>query len=208
MEKDSSISIPKSKSLTRWDASTYEASYVEAIRLITQILESIVKTINLPKDASVLEIGVGSCKFSAALSIMGYRVTAMDSNPEMLEQGKRNFPNINIEYVVDKLPDLKSEASKRKYDLVTNEGVVEHFTDRDERIAVIQSMGSCCIEGGFVFFYVPFLSDKPDEHRYTSLKEMELEVREAGLMPVLIDIGMFQTATQNHTMLRVLAKRL
>lgn len=195
------------KSSTRWDASTYEASYVDAIRLIIQTLEPLLKMINLPKDASILEIGCGSCKFSASFSIMGYHVTAMDSNPEMLEQGKRNFPNINIEYVVDELPNLKSEASKRKYDLVTNEGVNEHTLDRSERIAMIRAMGNCCIEGGFVFFYVPFLSDKSDEHRYTSLREMELEIREAGLEPVLVDIGMFQTATQVHTMLRVLAKK-
>jgi 2-polyprenyl-3-methyl-5-hydroxy-6-metoxy-1,4-benzoquinol methylase len=205
MVNDSSKNIPKS--LTRWDASTYESSYVEAIRLIVQTLEPLVKTINLPKDASVLEIGVGSCKFSASFSIMGYHVTAMDSNPEMLKQGKWNFPNINIEYVVDELPDLKSEASKQKYDLVFNEGVVEHFTDKDERIAVIRAMGNCCVEGGYVFFYVPFLSDKLDEHRYTSLREMELEVREAGLVPVLVDIGVFQTQTQVYNMLRVLAKK-
>lgn len=196
------------QSSTRWDASTYEASYVDAIRLIIQTLEPLLKTINLPKDARVLEIGIGSGKFSNSLSIMGYHVTAMDSNPEMLNQAKRNFPNINVEYVVDELPDLISEASKRKYDLVLNEGVLEHSLDRSERIAMIRAMGVCCIEGGFVFFYVPFLSDKPDEHRYTSLKEMELEVREAGLDPVLVDIGVFQTSTQTYNMLRVLAKRI
>lgn len=205
MVNDSLKIIPKSS--TRWDASTYESSYVEAIRLIVQTLEPLIKTINLPKDASILEIGCGSCKWSASYAIMGYKVTAMDSNPEMLEQGKRNFPNINIEYIVDELPNLKSEASKQKYDLVTNEGVLEHSLDRSERIAMIRAMGDCCVAGGYVFFYVPFLSDKLDEHRYTSMKEMELEIREAGLEPVLVDIGVFQTVTQIYRMLRVLAKK-
>lgn len=141
------------------------------------------------------------------MALMGYKVTTIDNNPDMLVQGQRNFPNIKMEYVVDELPNLSSEASKRKYDLVINEGVNEHFLDRNERINVIKAMKSCCIDGGYVYFIVPFLSVEPDEHRYTSIREMELEVREAGLEPVLVDIGVFQTATQIHTMLRVLAKR-
>lgn len=195
------------KSSTRWDASTYEASYVDAIILITQVLEPLIKTINLPRDAIILEIGCGSGKWSASLSIMGYKVTAIDSNPGMIEQSRRNFPNINIEYVVDELPVLKSEASKKKYDLVINEGVVEHFLDRNERIAIIRVMGNCCIAGGYVFFYVPFLSDEPDEHRYTSVKEIRSEIVEAGLTPVFVDVNGFQTITSVHRMLRVLAKR-
>lgn len=207
MEKGSLKTI--SKSPARWDASTYESSYVEAIRFISNgLLPGVVEAINLPKDASVIEIGIGGGKWSAAFAIMGYHVTAVDKIPEMLDQAKRNFPNIAIKYVVDELPDLKSEVSKRKYDLVFNEGVLEHSLDRSERIAMIRAMGNCCIEGGYVFFYVPFLSDKPDEHRYTSMKEVESEIREAGLRPASVDIEIFQTATQIYHMLRVLAKRM
>lgn len=205
MENDSLKTI--SKSPARWDASTYEASYVDAVRLIIQTLEPLIKTINLPKDASVLEMGAGGGKWSCAFSIMGYDVTAMDNNPEMLEQISRNFPNVKINHLLHDISCLEKDSLLKKYDLVFSEGVNEHFLDYNKRINAIKAMKHCCIEGGYVFFYVPFLSDKPDEHRYTSMREMELEVREAGLESVLVDIGMFRTATQIHTMLRVLAKK-
>ena len=177
------------KSSTRWDASTYKATWQEAVGLLkdNSFIVNVLKTINLPHDASVLEIGIGGGKWSCAFSIMGYKVTGIDSNPEMLEQARRNFPNINIEFVEDELPNLKSEASKRKYELVFSEGLIEHFLDRDERIASIRAMGNCCISGGYVYFIVPFLSDEPDEHRYVSIKEMHDEAVAAGLIPQLIN---------------------
>lgn len=203
--------IPKSS--TRWDASTYECDWRQVISLLNSraFILDIVSAINLPKDASVLEIGIGSGKWSCAFSIMGYKVTAMDNNPEMLEQAKRNFPNIRIEYVLDDLLNLTSEASKRKYELVTNEGVLEHVLDRDERISAIRAMGNCCISGGYVYFFVPFLSDEPDEHRYTSVKEMHDELVAAKLKPYVVDIIGIETGVPGkrkiRQMLRVVGKR-
>jgi 2-polyprenyl-3-methyl-5-hydroxy-6-metoxy-1,4-benzoquinol methylase len=142
------------------------------------------------------------------MALMGYKVTTIDNNPDMLVQGQRNFPNIKIEYVLDELPNLSSEASKRKYDLVINEGVNEHFLDRNERINVIKAMKGCCIEGGYIYFLVPFLSVEQDEHQYTSVREMESELRDAGFTQFTVTIGVFRTATNTYTMLKVLARNV
>jgi len=201
------------QSSTRWDASTYECDWRQVLSLLNSgaFILDIVADINLPKDASILEIGIGSGKWSTAYSIMGYKVTAMDNNPEMLEQAKTNFPNIKIEYVLDDLLNLSSEASKRKYELVFNEGVLEHVLDKDERIAAIKAMRDCCIDDGYVYFLVPFLSEEEDEHRYTSIKEMHDEIMAAKLKPCTVDIIAIQTGTPENRrirqMLRVVGKR-
>ncbi len=178
------------KPLTRWDASTYESNWYETICLLNErnFIINILKRINLPDDAAILEIGTGSGKWSAAFAIMGYKVTAVDNNLEILKQVKRNFPNIKIDLVEDELPDLKSVITKQKYEIVFNEGVIEHFLDKKERIRAIRAMGNCCINGGFVYFFVPFLSDQPDEHRYTSIKELHDEIVAAGLKSPHINI--------------------
>jgi len=196
------------QSPTRWDASTYVTDWRELIRLFNdrQFFLDVLSQINLPKDATICELGAGSCKWSAAFSIMGYKVTTIDNNPDMLMQGQRNFPNIRIEYVVDELPDLKSEASKRKYDLVINEGVNEHFLDRNERINVIKAMKNCCIEGGYVYFLMPFLSNEPDEHRYTSVNEIENELRDAGFSQYAVSVMILYASGKSRPMLRVLAR--
>lgn len=208
MEKD--LLKTTEESSTRWDASTYVSDWKDIIRLFNgrEFFLDVIEQINLPKDASVLEIGIGGGKWSSCFSIMGYRVTAMDNNPDMLVQAQRNFPNIMVDYRFGDIRVASYTDLFGKFDLVFNEGVLEHFLDREERISCVQNMKRCCIGGGYVYFLVPFLSDQPDEHRYTSLKEMDLEVREAGLEPVLVDIGVFQTSTQIYNMLRVLAKRI
>jgi 2-polyprenyl-3-methyl-5-hydroxy-6-metoxy-1,4-benzoquinol methylase len=194
MEKDLSKTM-KELPVTKWDPSTYLSSWYDAIFLLNDknFIINVIKSINLPSDASILEIGCGCGKWSAAFAILGYKVTAIDNNLEMIEQAKKNFPNIKIEFVEDDLLNLKSEASKRKYDLVMNEGVIEHFLDRKTRISAIHAMGNCCIPGGYVYIIVPFISDKNDEHHYTNLKELYNELKEADLDPKLVDffsIGM------------------
>lgn len=203
------------KSLDRWDASTYTASWYDAVALLNDkyFILKVLEIINIPSDASILEIGAGSGKWSAAFSILGFHVTAIDSNPEILNQIKRNFPNIEIELVKDELPKLRSKASKRKYEIVFNEGVIEHFMDKNERIAAIRSMGNCCISGGYVYFIVPFLSDKEDEYRYTNIKEMNNEVVAAGLELQMTNIMKMQVIDKEaskerwHNHLQVIAKK-
>lgn len=204
------------KSQTRWNASTYKADWFDAVAIVNDgnFILDIIDEISLPKRASILEIGIGSGKWSFAFFILGYEVTAMDMMPEILEQAKRNFPNLKIEYVVDKLPNLKSDASKRKYDLVFNEGLLEHILDRDERIASIRAMGNCCKSNGHVCFFVPFMSDEEDEHRYTSKKELHEEITAADLDFCKIDSLIIGTASKetkqfgrNIQMFRALAKK-
>lgn len=208
MVKDSLITMKKSS--PRWIASEYKANWRDVVALLTDknFIIDIVNAIALPKGASILEIGIGSCKWSAAYSIMGYKVTAIDNNSEMLEQAKHNFPNVKIEYVLDELPNLKSAASKQKYALVFSDGLIEHFTDRKERVAAIRAMGNCCVDGGHAYVIVPFLSEEEDEHRYTSINELRQEIIEADLVPVdIVPITLVMLEKRKRMFLRVLAKR-
>lgn len=195
---------------TRWNASTYVSDWKDIIRLFNgrEFFLDVLEQINLPKDASILEIGIGGGKWSSCFSIMGYRVTAMDNNLDMINQAKRNFPNIMVDYRFGDIRVTSYTDLFGKFDLVFNEGVLEHFLDHEERISCIQNMKRCCIGGGYVYFIVPFLSGQLDEHRYTSIKEMEREMEEAGFSQYAVSVMTLYASGKARPMLRVLTRNI
>jgi len=80
--------------------------------------------------------------------------------------------------------------------LVFNVGVIENLLDKNERVAAIRAMGNCCKPNGHVCFFVPFMSDEEDEHKYTSKKELHEEITAADLDFCKIDSLIIGTASK------------
>lgn len=109
--------------------------------------------------ADILEAGCGSGKFSVTLATLGYRVVAMDYADSILEnvsdlkkQAERYFGEIDLRLVKDDLRNLKT---KNSFDLIFNEGVVEHWLDKEERLNIIKQMKKVAKKGGTVAIFVP-----------------------------------------------------
>lgn len=108
----------------------------------------------------VLEAGCGSGKFAVALAILGCRVTALDYSPDMVrnaarlkERAEAFYGELDLAAVRGDLEAL--EIPDGTFDLVFNAGVIEHWLDRAERLAVIREMVRVTREGGTVFVIVP-----------------------------------------------------
>lgn len=111
------------------------------------------------KGALVLEAGCGSGKWAVTLATLGYQVVAMDYSLAILKeveklkkQAEKYFGKIDLQTWADDLNNLKI---KDRFDIVFNEGTVEHWLKKEERLHVIKEMKKVTKKGGTVAIFVP-----------------------------------------------------
>lgn len=179
-------------------------------------IQNILKYANLRRDAKVMEAGCGSGKFSFCFALLGYDVTALDFSATVLQNVARSKEKIEQEIGQLKLTlrqgDLeKLDLPSESFDLVFNEGVVEHWLDHSERRAVIAQMARVTRSGGTVAMIVPngshplihywerhapgHLSAPPMVHYTPDLLHTDLRV--AGLDQIRID-GIYAWRTLDY----------
>ena len=169
-------------------------------------LKLLLQHTTLTPGSKVLEAGCGSGKFSVALATLGCEVVAMDYSYEALERAKAlaqnvssQFGELNISFIQGSIQEMGFDVGG--YDLTMNEGVVEHWLKRDERLTVLREMVRVTRPGGTVAVFVPngthpLLSwwvrscypgyDAPDMTLYNAQRLRE-ELAEAGCTDVITD---------------------
>jgi len=84
----------------------------------------------LPPPRKVLEVGSGFGTSTAILTLLGYDVTAVDINPEMLSHSRRTLKLLGLaqraRFRLGNTFDLSSHYGR--YDAVFSAGVLEHFS--------------------------------------------------------------------------------
>lgn len=108
----------------------------------------------------VLEAGCASGKFSVCFAMLGAHVTALDFSATMVENARYLQQTIvsptkplTMSFVQGDLEALGLGADT--FDLVMNEGVVEHWLDHAGRRHVLQQMARVTKPGGTVAIIVP-----------------------------------------------------
>lgn len=93
-----------------------------------------IKLINIVKKYSnirkkIMEIGCGSGVTSAYLGNLGYQVTGIDSDPDMIELANsiNNQPNKSVIFKLDNILTLNHVSEY--FDVIFSNGVMEHFDD-------------------------------------------------------------------------------
>jgi len=114
----------------------------------------------LVPGSRVLEAGCASGKFSVCFAMLGCTVTALDFSPAMLENTaylRRTVEGevgpLEMRLIEGDLENLDLEPDQ--FDLVFNEGVVEHWLDDGERRKVLSNMARVTKPGGTVAIIVP-----------------------------------------------------
>lgn len=120
----------------------------------------IVRYAEIQGGERVLEAGCGGGKFSVVLASLGCRATALDFSWRMAENARRlkekAEPYLGSLYMNFLQGDLSRLPFKDgSFDVVFNEGVVEHCLDPEERVGAIGEMVRVTKERGSVVVFVP-----------------------------------------------------
>lgn len=168
-------------------------------------IQLILRYAALPPNSLILEPGCGSGKFSLALASLGHRVVALDYVVKVLEGVRTTEQRLMGQFgqlwglcqgSLESLP-----FPDNTFELVLNEGVVEHWLNKAARVAVIAEMVRVTRPGGAVAVLVPNgmhpLIRLWEEHlrgfqtappmTYYSPERLEEELAQAGLCDIYTD---------------------
>ena len=114
----------------------------------------------LPQGSLVLEPGCGSGKFSLVLASLQHRVIALDYVSDVLHGVRTTELGLGDGWDQQLKGYCKGSLERLPYpddtfDLVINEGVVEHWLGSTERILVLREMTRITCPGGTVAVLVP-----------------------------------------------------
>ena len=151
----------------RWSGGGYIANWRDVMMVLQDWIIPILNIVKLKEGAKILEWGIGSAKWSAGFALLGYEVYGMDFSKDRIEQAKKNFKNIKINYILE---DVKQLKERERYSLVFSEGVLEHFIDNNERHRVLLNLHASLKSGGYILVIVPYKSEEGDELNYTKAK--------------------------------------
>lgn len=100
------------------------------------------------KPARILDAGSGVGQNAAALSRLGYDVTAVEPMLAFVQIAKRKFQDLDVVWLQDRLPQLETlESDSNSYDFILIDGVWHHLNP-DERRECIKRMSSLLKQGG------------------------------------------------------------
>lgn len=111
-------------------------------------LKDILQGIQLPEDATVMEVGPGEGELLVALAQMFHRIIALDKSEEMLNKSRQALKRKALDNVSFVLGDNKSALSlKRKVDLVIYSMVLHHIPSAPD---VFKDSSTLLEEGGVI----------------------------------------------------------
>lgn len=121
---------------------------------------TILRKIRVKPGMKVLEFGVGGGGQLMPLAVNGWDCCGVDCSIDVLRRCRRlcagveafRRKKLNVKLIC---ADFLSFELSCTYDMVFNNGVIEHFLDDRERKKALEKMFSLCNEGGYVVSIVP-----------------------------------------------------
>lgn len=122
-------------------------------KVIFYLYKRFLDYVNL-KNPDIIELGCGSGELSAKLlKRYGGSVTLVDNSENALNLAKSNYRSKNLKACFLK-KDLFCFHSKKKYDLVHSEGLIEHFIGAKQR-KIINIHKDLAKKNGYILISVP-----------------------------------------------------
>jgi len=142
----------------------------------------------------IIEAGCGSAKLGISLYLKGFRdITLLDFH-SVTCQSLENFVkenNLNgIKVINDKIENISEN-----YDVIINEGVMEHFIDIKERLSIYNHFYNHLNKDGILIVYVPCsdgLTLKESEEKWKSLDSPAEIYYTAKLLTIDLKVSKFK----------------
>lgn len=116
------------------------------------VFENELKRITKNLKGKIIEPGCGSGIVSSRLAKQGYEVTVLDIAENALKTARSNFIKNKAKGTFVKGDILKMPFESETFDIVWNQGVIEHF---DNTQGVIKEMNRIVKRNGYLVIFVP-----------------------------------------------------
>jgi len=110
------------------------------------VLSEVRGLIKEPRGAEILDIGIGTGKFSAGLYAAGARICGLDFSSAMLEKAKAAMPDGEF-HLFDFNSGLPQELKGRSFDYIISAYAFHHLDD-EGKAAFLRSLGGNLKSGG------------------------------------------------------------
>ncbi|MFI5339625.1 MAG: class I SAM-dependent methyltransferase [Candidatus Methylomirabilales bacterium] len=144
----------------------------------------------VPPSARILEVGCGAAFLSIYLHHLGYKVTAIDEDSEVLKLAREiaEFFHATPPFTLGAAADLGPYHGQ--FDLTFSEGVVEHYP-RETTVALLREQARCspAVLASIPTRHTRWIPGATDDARFYSLGGLKSMMRDAGLR--VVDSGAF-----------------
>jgi SAM-dependent methyltransferase len=116
---------------------------------------------HVPSGSKILELGCGPGRHALGAATLGYAVTGIDIDPEIVKQAEANALSLgwdrNITFGVGDMFSLQTLAPKGTFRAITHGGVMEHLESAE---IIRESLCAQLAYAPLVIFDIPFNSEK------------------------------------------------
>ncbi len=144
----------------RWNASVFTARDYARYARVPRWWKRVYDLRQLAPSNPILEVGCGAGTQLIPLAAQGFQVTGLDVSPDALERCRHLIAQVEKFHprplsVTLLLGDFAQMQPPRLFPLVFSFGVIEHFIDRTERLAVLRKLYEWTAPGGACVNCVP-----------------------------------------------------
>lgn len=117
------------KEMSRWADLLKSFTLYRTSKILGPVIEEIL--LHVPQGGHIAEIGFGSGMTSILLANLGYRVTALDIDPDVIDLLRDKIGYINNLYVQKQDMFNLDSIDDDYFDVMYHQGVLEHFSDEE-----------------------------------------------------------------------------
>jgi len=148
----------KEKAVDKWNKYYYKKNWLARIAdlviefYFSKVFENDLKLITKGRKGKIIELGCGGGMMSSRLAKEGYKVSVLDISQNALNVTQKNFDKINAKGTFIKADLFSMGLKKESYDIVWNQGVIEHF---DDIKGSVKAMNDMVKKNGYLVIFVP-----------------------------------------------------